>query len=149
MKVQGEHRFDAPRQAVWDVLLDPAALREAMPGVQRFDEVGPRQYEVTLKIGIAAVKGTYSGKVAVKDQAPPESYRLDVEGSGGPGRVKGGATMRLREDGTRTVVAYEGDVQAAGAIAAVGQRLLGGAAKLLINQFFKAMDRQLQERVRM
>lgn len=149
MKVQGEHTFNAPREAVWEVLLDPQALREAMPGVQRFDEVGPEQYELTLKIGIAAVKGTYSGKVAVKDKKPSESYRLDVEGSGGPGRVKGGATMDLREDGGRTVVAYDGDVQAAGAIAAVGQRLLGGAAKLLINQFFKSMDRQLQERVRM
>jgi carbon monoxide dehydrogenase subunit G len=148
LKVQGEHTFDAPREAVWAILLDPEALRDAMPGVQRFDEVGPEQYEVTLKIGVAAIKGTYEGKVSVTDQAPPESYRLNAEGSGGPGRVKGGATMSLREAGPKTVVTYDGDVQAAGAIAAVGQRLLGGASKLLIGQFFKSMDKQLRERTR-
>ena len=149
MKVQGEHAFDAPREAVWSVLLDPAALREAMPGVQRFEATGPEQYDVTLKIGIAAVKGTYNGKVAVREKMEPDSYRLDVEGSGSPGRVKGGAVMKLRDEGERTVVAYDGDVQAAGAIAVAGQRLLGGAAKLLIGQFFKAMDKQVQERVKM
>jgi len=41
------------------MLLDPKALQAAMPGCERFVEVAPSSYDVTIKIGIAAIKGTY------------------------------------------------------------------------------------------
>jgi carbon monoxide dehydrogenase subunit G len=38
-------------------------------------------------------------------------------------------------------------VKAQGALARLGSRLLGGAAKLMAGQFFKAMEQQVKERV--
>ncbi len=37
---------------------------------------------------------------------------------------------------TRTVVSYEGDAQVGGTLAAVGQRLIDGTAKMMIKRFF-------------
>lgn len=146
MEISGEHRFAAPRAVVYEALLDPKALQASMPGCEKFDEVGPSSYDLTIKVGISAIKGTYSGNVMVADPVENESYRLIVTGSGKPGSVQGDAAMVLSDDGAGTLVKYTGDVKAQGAIARLGSRLLGGAAKLMIGQFFKGMEKQIEQR---
>jgi carbon monoxide dehydrogenase subunit G len=146
MEISGEHRFAAPRQAVWHALLDPKALQASMPGCEKFQEVGEKSYDLTIKVGIAAIKGTYSGNVTVAEPLENESYRLLVHGSGKPGNVQGDAKLMLSDDGSGTLVKYLGDVKAQGAIARLGSRLLGGAAKLMIGQFMKAMEKQVEAR---
>jgi len=148
LKIEGEHRFRAPRTAVWAALLDPEALRRAIPGCESLDRTGPDAYDLTVKIGIGAIKGTYRGTVRLTDQQPEHAYRMHVTGSGAPGSVEGDAALELEEAGDgETVVRYSGDVSARGAIARLGSRMLAGTAKLLIGQFFKRMDDVLAERV--
>ena len=147
MEISGEHRFDAPPSVVWELLLDPQALQAAMPGCERFVEVGPESYDLTIRVGIAAIKGTYSGNVKVADRTEGESYRLVVSGGGKPGAVQGNALMKLNEAPGGTLVTYTGEVKAQGAIARLGSRLLGGAAKLMIGQFMKGMEKQVESRV--
>lgn len=147
MDISGDHRFPAPRAIVWDMLLDPGAIKAAMPGCERFEPTGPETYDITLRVGIAAIKGTYAGTVRVTDRNPRDSYRLVVSGSGKPGSVQGDAVLSLSDEGGNTLVRYSGGVKAQGAIARLGSRLLGGAAKLMIGQFFKAMEKQVSQRV--
>jgi carbon monoxide dehydrogenase subunit G len=146
MEISGDHKFPAPRDAVWQALLDPKALQASMPGCEKFEEVAPNSYDLTIKVGIAAIKGTYSGNVKVADPVDGQSYRLIVSGSGKPGSVQGDATLVLSDDGAGTLVRYTGDVKAQGAIARLGSRLLGGAAKLMIGQFMKGMEKQVEGR---
>ncbi len=146
MEVSGDHKFSASRAAVWAALLDPKALKASMPGCEKFEEVGPQSYDLTIKVGIAAIKGTYSGHVKVADPVEGESYRLVVSGHGKPGSVQGDATLSLSDAGAGTLVKYVGEVKAQGAIARLGSRLLGGAAKLMIGQFMKAMEKQVEAR---
>jgi carbon monoxide dehydrogenase subunit G len=146
MEVSGDHKFSAPREAVWQALLDPRALQASMPGCEKFEEVGPSSYDLTIKIGIAAIKGTYSGNVKVADPVENQSYRLLVNGSGKPGSVQGDAALTLSDVPGGTLVRYVGEVKAQGAIARLGSRLLGGAAKLMIGQFMKAMEKQVEGR---
>jgi carbon monoxide dehydrogenase subunit G len=144
MKIEGSHDIPAPRQKVWEAFLDPAILRQAIPGCERLDAVGDDEYKATLKIGVAAVKGTFEGKVKISDQQPPDSYRLAVEGSGGPGFVRGSTLITLSDIEGGTRVAYSADVQVGGLIAGVGQRMLGGVSKMMAEKFFGAMGELLQ-----
>ena len=143
MDVSGTHTFAAPRERVWHVLLDPDALRASLPSTKEFRQVAADDYEATMSVGIGAIKGTYSGKVQVRDKEPPTHYRLLVEGSGRPGFIKGDGLIELEEQGEKTLVRYHGQAQVGGLIAGVGQRLLQASAQLLIGQFFKSMERQL------
>jgi len=144
MKIEGNYDLRAPRDRVWEALLDPAQLSKAIPGCENLEAVGPNEYKATLKVGVAAVKGTFQGKVRLSDIEPPTRYKMAVEGSGGPGFVRGEAAMELSdlEDGTR--VSYLADVQIGGLIAGVGQRLLGGVSKMMLDQFFSRMAEQLE-----
>ena len=144
MKLEGSYEIPAPRQKVWEAFLDPEMLRKAIPGCERLDEIGPDEYKATMKVGVGAVKGTFEGKVKLSDKKPPESYRMSVEGSGGPGFIRGDAVMTLTEvDAASTRISYSADVQVGGLIAGVGQRMLGGVSKMMGDQFFNRMTELL------
>ena len=144
MKIEGSHDVSAPRQKVWDAFLDPDQLRQAIPGCETLDALGNDEYRAIMKVGIGPVKGTFEGKVKLTDKQPPNTYRMAVEGSGGPGFVRGDTTITLSDIPGGTRVAYSADVQVGGMIAGVGQRMLGGASKMLADQFFNRMGERLQ-----
>src|SRR2546429_7411381 len=144
MKLEGSYEVKAPREKVWNAFLDPVTLQKAIPGCEKLELVGSDEYKATLKIGVAAVKVTFEGKVRLLDKKPPESYRLAAEGSGGPGFVKADTLITLTETDGGTRVSYSADVQVGGLIAGVGQRMLGGVSKMMADQFFNRMSDLLQ-----
>jgi carbon monoxide dehydrogenase subunit G len=146
MNLEGTHRFNAPRDRVWAAFNDPAVLARATPGCERLDPVGPDEFDATLAVGIASVKGVYQGKLSLADRKAPESYTLRVEGSGRPGFVKGEGRLTLVEEDGGTRATIRGEAQVGGVIAAVGQRLLGAAARMLLEQFFSALDAEVDKK---
>ena len=143
MKIEGAADIPAPRDRVWAAFLDPKILAQALPGCEKLEAIGPNEYKATMKIGVAAIKGTFEGKVKLSDLEPPNRYRMAVEGSGGPGFVRGAAGMQLSDADGGTRVSYDADVQVGGLIASVGQRMLGGVTKMMLDQFFTRMTELL------
>lgn len=143
MKIEGSADIPAPRDKVWAAFLDPEILAQALPGCEKLEAIGPNEYKATMKIGVAAIKGTFEGKVKLSDLEPPNRYRMAVEGSGGPGFVRGAAGMQLSDVDGGTKVSYDADVQVGGLIASVGQRMLGGVTKMMLDQFFTKMTELL------
>jgi carbon monoxide dehydrogenase subunit G len=144
MKVEGAYTFPGQPQQVWNLLLDPESLRTCIPGVESLTETAPDHWDTVMKVGVAAIKGTYKGKIAIVDKQEPLVYTLQVEGSGGPGFVKGTAKIMLEPQADATLVKVEGDGQVGGMLAGVGQRMLPGVAKMLMNQFFECQITKLK-----
>ena len=145
MELQGNHRFAAPPDVVWRELMDPVALRASIPGCEELTPVGPDSYDMTVKVGISAIRGTYSGNVTMQDPEMPTRYRLKAGGGGKGGNVEGDATISLAPDGDGTALTYVADVQARGPIARLGSRLVGSAAKMMAGRFFKALDEYIEK----
>ena len=143
MKIEGSADIPAPREKVWAAFLDPDVLAQALPGCEKLEAIGPNEYKATMKVGVAAIKGTFEGKVKLSDLEPPNRYRMAVEGSGGPGFVRGDAGMQMSDVDGGTKVSYDADVQVGGLIASVGQRMLGGVTKMMLDQFFTKMTELL------
>lgn len=147
MEVTGDYKFKATQDKVWDILMDKAALQKALPGCERFEEVGDNEYEVTMKIGVASIKGTYNGKISMADFQKPDHYVLKVEGAGGQGFLSGEGIFDLSQEGEgdklRTVVKYKGIANVGGTLAGIGARMLNPVAKMMAGNFFKAMEKQL------
>ena len=143
MKIEGSSEIPVARQQVWEAFLDPNVLVKAIPGCEKLEAVGEGEYKATLKVGVGPIKGTFEGKVRLFDLEPPNKYRMAVEGTGGPGFVRGDAGMALSDADNGTRVAYSADIQVGGLIASVGQRMLGGVSKMMLDQFFSRMTELL------
>jgi carbon monoxide dehydrogenase subunit G len=144
MDIFGSYTFDAPVDRVWDVLMDPAALSSCIPGCTRFEPDGEDRYAVTLTVALAAITGTYNGTVNLTDRTPHTSYRLVMEGDGRAGFVKGTSVISLRPAGASTAVDVSGAVHTGGPIARVGQRLIGGVARMMMDRFFACLKAKLE-----
>lgn len=144
MRIEGSYDIPVPRAQVWEAFLDPERLRRAIPGCESLEPLGNDEFKARMKVGVAAIKGTFEGKVRIKDAHPLDSYRLGVDGSGGPGFVRGDTLITFADVGGGTRVSYSADVQVGGLIAGVGQRMLGGVSKMLADQFFGRMAELLR-----
>jgi carbon monoxide dehydrogenase subunit G len=144
MKIEGTYTFQAPQERVWEALNNRQDLQQALPGCEKLEETEPGKYDLYLKIGIAAVKGKYKGRMEIADAQPPNRIRLIGEGKGLPGFVRGEAVVSLTAQRNETQVAYDGDVQVGGLLAGIGQRMMGGVAKMMLEHFFKNIEKVLQ-----
>ena len=143
VKLKISHLVPAARDRVFAALVDPDVLRRAIPGCEALTPIGADTYEATLKIGVAGLNGTYTGKAAVSEQRPPDALTLSFEGKGSPGFVRGSSIIALTPEGNATRVSADTDVQVGGLIAAVGSRLVEAAAKKLADDFFRQLAEQL------
>jgi len=126
------------------MMQEPEILANAIPGCESLDQIGPDEYRMKMKMVLASLSGVFAGTVRIADQAPPASFRLIVEGSGKIGFMTGNGLLKLTANGSGSDVDYEGDVQVGGTIAAVGQRLIDGVAKMLIKKFFERLAQGLK-----
>jgi len=137
MIIRGAHSVAASPARVFDRLLDPAVLKQCIPGCDKLEKTGENEYAAHLKLGIGAIKGSYAGRVRISDQQPPHRFTMHLSGEGGPGFVKGTSSIELSAAGNTTSIAYSADVQVGGLIAAVGTRVVEAVAKKLAGDFFR------------
>lgn len=140
MKIQGEHHFQAPREKVWQAVLDPRVLSTSLPGFQRLDPIGENEYEGALEIKVGPVQGNFQGTLELSDLKAPSSYRFRLNGMGAAGFVDGEGLLVLEESGGGTKLLYDLDAKVGGRIAGVGQRLLDSSAKVLARQTLEGIE---------
>lgn len=147
MELLGHRQLGASQLQAWRALNDPAILKQAIPGCERFERVSDTEYALTVALKIGPVAAKFNGKVFLKDISAPDSYSLVFEAQGGmAGFGKGESKVKLTpiaEGGCE--LTYTVQSQVGGKIAQLGQRLIEGAAKSLADDFFKRFDKALED----
>jgi len=137
MDMTGERRIPAPRQTVWNALNDTEVLKSSIPGCDKLEKLETGELVASAAVKIGPISARFSGKVQLLDLDPPNSYRIEGEGQGGvAGFAKGGAVVRLSQDGSDTILTYEVKAQVGGKIAQLGARLIDATAKQMADAFF-------------
>jgi carbon monoxide dehydrogenase subunit G len=137
MDMNGEAEIAAPRERVYEALNDPEILKRALPGCEAIEKVSDSEMTATMVAKVGPVKAKFSGRVALSDLNPPESYTISGEGKGGAaGFAKGSAKVRLEPKGSGTLMRYQVNAQVGGKLAQLGGRLIDGTAKKMADDFF-------------
>lgn len=145
MRIEGQFSFDSiSPDTVWNFLTDPNRISECLPGCERLVKTGDDTYEMQMKVGIGVISGTFNGGIQLREMQPITAYQMIVNGSGAAGFVKGEGKVLLNPDEGGTRVQYTGNVIAGGPIASLGQRMIPGAARMIIEQFFRRAAGKLQ-----
>jgi carbon monoxide dehydrogenase subunit G len=144
MDMTGQYRIPASRDQVWAALNDAETLKASLPGCESLEKVSEHEFVATVVAKVGPVKAKFNGNVTLSNLNPPESYTISGEGKGGAaGFAKGGADVRLAEDGDVTVLTYTAKADVGGKLAQLGSRLIDGTAKKMADEFFDNFAKQV------
>jgi carbon monoxide dehydrogenase subunit G len=137
MDMNGEYQIAAPRQRVWEALNDPEVLRLCIPGCEEIVKLSDVEWTAKVTAKVGPVKAKFGGKVTLSDLDPPNGYTITGEGTGGAaGFAKGGAAVKLVDQGDGTLLTYTVKAQVGGKLAQIGSRLIDGASRKMAEEFF-------------
>lgn len=139
LSAQGAVDLPAPPQAVFDVLLDPVRLARVIPGCHSLEPLGNHAYRADISLGIGPIKVRYAARVTLSDIAAPHRLRLGGQGDSPMGTASGAGWVELEAIATGTRLRYDYQASVSGKVAAVGARMLDGAAKVVLDQLFKRL----------
>ena len=91
---------------------------------------------------VGPISGNFTATVALSELNPPHSYKMAIEGSGNLGFANGVSTVTLTpaaDGGTDLHVDTDGQV--GGAVARVGQRMMGSVAKGMMDPVLRLPGR--------
>ena len=145
MKVQGTRSFAVERETVWEVLNDPARMAELMPGVEGFDVLDDRHWKANVKIPL----GLGGLRMAIDferlEQREPEFSRLRAKGTGVGALMSMETQFHLSDEAGGTAMRWEADVNIAGPVGGMGQRVLQPIVNQQVANVLNALDAQVMQ----
>ncbi|MER1965997.1 molybdopterin cofactor-binding domain-containing protein [Castellaniella sp. GW247-6E4] len=142
LRMAGTVQLAAAPEQVYAVLMDPDALASVIPGCHALERVDEQTYRAEVTIGIGVVKARYQAQITLSDLEPPHGLSLGGKGESALGAAQGSGKVRLEPVAGGTRLTYDYDVAVSGKIAAVGSRMLEGAAKIILQQLFERLGRK-------
>ncbi|MBD20412.1 MAG: carbon monoxide dehydrogenase [Rhodospirillaceae bacterium] len=143
LRGQGDTFVPADIQNVWDTLLDPDALAAVIPGCHKLNLVKENDYRAEVSLGVGPVRGRFVASVKLSNLNAPNEATVSggLEGPLGASSGSGQVTLKARDGGT--FIQYKYNVEISGKVAAIGGRMLEGAAKVVVAQFFQRLTAQV------
>lgn len=119
MRVEGAYTFPGEVERVFATITNPDALARAIPGCERFIQLGPAtthgdaRYETRLRAGPG--RQAYTITLDVTAARRPAYLKLEIGGRGPAGPIVGSGSLDLVEQDGHTVAAYRFIVSGPGA----------------------------------
>ena len=144
MKVDGTKEFDASRDRVWAVISDPAGMAGLMPGVEGFEVIDDTHWRAKVKVplGLGGIKMTMEFEQL--EERPLEFASMRGKGKGMGAMMDMTTSFTLSGEGDHTHMAWEADVNLAGVLASMGQRVLQPMINQQVEAIMTALEKQLE-----
>jgi uncharacterized protein len=145
MKVEGAKSLDAPREVVWDVLMDPERMAKLLPGVESFEIHDADHWSAAVKVplGMGGLRLKFAFEQVEK--RPMDYAKLNAKGQGVGAIVNMHTEFHLVPDGARTTMRWEADVRIAGPVGSMGQRVFQPIVNQQVNSVLDALEAQVVE----
>ncbi|HUJ40281.1 MAG TPA: carbon monoxide dehydrogenase subunit G [Candidatus Acidoferrales bacterium] len=140
---QGDFVVRKKPEEVYDFLADPQKFCPLLPDFERMTTTDPNHFTVSLKVGIAHIRGTATVKMALEETDRPRSARYSGKGSVAGGTVEIGSGFELEAipDGTR--VRWKGTGQVYGQLASLAGGLLEPLARKNVQRLIDSLQSAL------
>jgi 2-furoyl-CoA dehydrogenase large subunit len=121
---------------VFEALTDAQSLAQMIPGCERLEHVAANRYRANVILRVGPVRTRYAAEISLSALKPPHSLRLEGRGESSLGAARGAGTVHLEPAGAGTRLAYAYRTEITGKVAAVGARMLEGAARVILAEMF-------------
>ena len=104
MHFSGTEEIAAPRQKVWDFLMNPDAVGSCGPGVQSIEVVDADHFNARAKVGVGFINATFNVHMTFVERVPLERAKIEARGQAPGSAVDAVGEMTLSDglnDGTK------------------------------------------------
>jgi uncharacterized protein len=142
VRIEGERRFEARPEEVYDALTDPEKIGAAFAAIERVEAEG-NDWTVVVR---PPFPGGFRLRFAVHvdELREPEHARLRAWGKSLGGRISIDSSFDLAPAGGGTIMRWAAEVDAAGLFSGLGSRSLGPVAKLHADRALGRLARSLE-----
>ncbi len=136
---EGQSYVKVATDEIWPLFFEARAIQAIVPGCQTIEEAAPHHFKGKAIFGVGVVKGVFDANVRMTDVVARKSLRLIGDAQGPLGASNGEAVVVLAPKGDGTLIRYRYGIDLSGKAAAIGGRMISGAVKVLINEFFRRL----------
>lgn len=153
--VRGHVDIDGPREVLWGLLEDPAALARILPGAESVRAPEPGLFVGVLRVKIQFLTIRADFEARVEDADPPDHLRLAIRGRprGLAGSFQASIPIAMSPAASepagqaRTSVDYAIDLVTSGRLATFGAPLLRDVAERLVADAVRNAEQVVAERL--
>lgn len=144
---QGDFVAGRKPEEVYDFLADPNRFCPLLPDFEKMTTVDATHFTVSLKVGVAHIRGTATVKMAIEEAERPRRARYAGKGSVAGGNVEIGAAFELEPVPEGTKVHWKGSGKVFGQLASLAGGLLEPLAKKNVQRLIDSLQAALLEKV--
>lgn len=145
MHLEGTYLLKKPRAQVWDFISKPEEIAKCLPDLQNLEVKDSKTFAVTVKVGIAFVRGSFKFDFTLLDQKPPSHSKFEAMGKGAGVSVRLMASMDLNEvDAWTTELAWKTDAELGGLLGEISPSLIQSSTSKFTQQFFDCVKAKLE-----
>jgi carbon monoxide dehydrogenase subunit G len=139
--IEGVKRFVAPRERVWDALVDPELLADFLPGVQSLDVYDDAHWAALMRLPHSPVSLTVDFEL--RERVRPDRALLEARGKRFGAALTAHTSFDLAQDGDGgTEMAWGADIEFGGALKHITP-MLRPVAQQQAERFLDRLDRRL------
>ncbi len=147
MQLNGSHALNTSKEQLWLMLLDPNILTKVIPSLKSLEATEAGVYKAICEVKMGPVSGTFEGSMETINLNPMESFTLVMKQNSKIGNVSAQGNISLKEiDDSLTEMIFDGEANLSGLLARTGNRVMSGVANMLVNMFFKSLEKEIESR---
>src|SRR5262245_26703018 len=149
MEISKSFVVNAPADAVWSFLTDPARVARCLPGAAITNQIDEKSHAGTITVKAGPVAATYKGTMRF-ERLDPATRTAEIVAHGQDTRGKGGADMRMtsavveRVPG-ETEVTITSQVNVMGILAQLGRGMIQDVSDQMFGTFVACARAELEK----
>ena len=140
---EGDFVVKRTPEEVYDFLADPTRFCPLLPDFEKMSATDASHFTVSLKVGIAHIRGTATVKMVLEEAQRPRSARYSGKGSVAGGTVEIGSGFELEAVPEGTQVRWRGTGQVFGQLASLAGGLLEPLARKNVKRLIDSLQAAL------
>jgi carbon monoxide dehydrogenase subunit G len=137
LEFSGSPAIAAPRERVWERLMDPHFVAQSAPGVESVQAIDPTHFKVISGFGVGSIRVKFTMDVELFDIDAGKSAKMRVRGKAPGSAIDVLSNLQVDDAGSgATQLNWSATSEVSGTVASVGARLMEGTARKLTEQFW-------------
>lgn len=143
MKLNGTHKFKASSQQVFNAILNPAILKNCIPGCNAIEYVDANRIKASITTPLPGLKGPYGVIINIAQRHEPGMLVLQVQRKGTGGSVNASSLISITDEADGSLLTYDANADLGGPIAIADNPIGRGVTNNSLDKFFKNLDKAI------